>query len=51
MFFDDMRPIAGTATGTPPLDRIRGILFVIDLTNTPAGRSGRIWIKDAAIER
>jgi hypothetical protein len=51
VFFDDMRPIAGTATGAPPLDQIRGILFVVDLTNTPAGRSGRIWIKAPEIER
>ena len=47
--FDDLTPVGKTHTGTPPLDGIRAILFVVDATNTKPGDSGRLWIQKAAL--
>ncbi len=49
--FDDLRPVGDTHTVQPVLDGIRSILFVVDITNTKPGDSGRIWIRKAALER
>jgi hypothetical protein len=49
--FDELVPIAGTDTPTPPLDEVTQILFVVDTTNTKPGTSGRLWFKSAALEK
>jgi hypothetical protein len=41
----------GPTQGGPVLDRIRGILFAVDLTNTKPGASGRVWIASAALQQ
>jgi hypothetical protein len=49
IYFDDLTPVGTTASVTPPLDRVRGVLFVIDTTNTKPGSSGRLWITSTAL--
>ncbi len=49
--FDDLTPVGVTRTPAPPLANIRTILFVVDRTNARAGASGRLWIRNAALER
>jgi len=51
VYFDDLTPVGETHTATPPLDRIRTILFVVDATNTKMGDSARIWIRNVALEK
>lgn len=48
---DDFTPVGKTHTTKPIVDGIRSILFVVDATNTKMGDSGRIWLKQAALER
>jgi hypothetical protein len=49
--FDDFNPVGGTATVRPAYANVRGILFVVDTTNTKPGASGRIWIRSVTLER
>jgi hypothetical protein len=51
VFLDDLTPVGSTRSDRPPLDRVRAILFVIDLTNTRPGTAGQMWIRIAALER
>ena len=51
VFFDDMMPIGTTQTYRPPLPNVRSIVFAIDRTNTQAGTSGRIWLRNVRLER
>lgn len=51
VYFDDLTPVGVTQTWRPPLADVQGILFVIDLTNTRPGTSGRLWIKSAALQK
>jgi len=50
IFFDTMLPVGPTETVRPDPSRIRGVLFVVDATNTKPGDSGRVWIRRAALE-
>jgi hypothetical protein len=34
-----------------PLSEIDSLLFVVDTTNTPTGRSGTVWVDDLQLER
>jgi len=49
VFFDELTPIGETAMWKPPLDQVRSILFVIDLTHAKPGASGRVWISEPAL--
>jgi len=51
IFFDDMTPIGATQTFRPSLAAVRGIVFAVDRTNTAAGTSGRIWLRNVRLER
>ncbi len=48
---DDMTPVGVTRSEKPPLERIRALLFVVDLVNTKPGTSGQVWIKDLTLQR
>jgi hypothetical protein len=50
VYFDDLLPAGVTHTPKPPLDRIRSLLFAIDMTNTKPGASGRLWITRVALQ-
>jgi hypothetical protein len=50
VYFDEFTPVGLTETYSPPLTTIRSILFVVDTTNTKPGESGRIWIKNVALQ-
>ena len=52
--FDDFLPVGSTglARGTAPSkEAIRGLMFVVDTTNTRPGTSGRIWIRTPVLTR
>lgn len=51
VFFNDLMPVGATHTFTAPLANIRTLLFVVDLTNTKPGTSGRIWISKAVLAK
>ncbi len=51
VYLDDLTPIGDTRTFRPPLADAHSIVFVIDMTNTKPGASGRFWIKNAALQR
>ncbi|MFI5178890.1 MAG: CehA/McbA family metallohydrolase [Vicinamibacterales bacterium] len=48
--WSEMTPVGATERG-PALAEVRSILFAVDLTNTKAGASGRVWIKSAQLQR
>jgi hypothetical protein len=50
VFFDDFLPAGATHSLRPPLDRIRMLLFAVDLTNTKPGTSSRLWLKRVALQ-
>jgi hypothetical protein len=41
--FDEMTPL-GAATGSPVLEEVRDLLFVVDTLNTKQGASGQVWL-------
>jgi len=49
--FDDMTPVGVTPTPTAPLGDVITVLFVVDLTNSKPGTSGRVWFTDVRFER
>ncbi len=49
--FKDLVPSAGTDPGTPLLDQVSQILFVVDTTNTKPGTAGRFWISRAVFQK
>jgi hypothetical protein len=49
--FGALTPIGATHTVAPRWAGVRSIMFVIDTVNTKPGASGRVWIKQAALER
>ena len=49
--FDDMTPVGATRTPRPPPASVHSIVFVVELTNAKPGSSGRIWIREASLER
>ena len=49
--FDDLSPVGRTDTVKPELDRVRSLLFVVDPTHTKRETAGRIWIRQAALQR
>jgi hypothetical protein len=51
IFFDDMTPVGATQTFRPMVSAVRSIVFAVDRTNTAAGTSGRIWLKNVRLER
>jgi len=51
VLLDDMTPVGATRSQKPPLDRVRALLFVVDLVNTKPGTAGQIWIRDATLQR
>jgi hypothetical protein len=46
---DDMSYIGHPPAQSLTNDRIRGVLFVVETTNTKPGTSGRIWIRQAGL--
>jgi hypothetical protein len=51
VFFDDMTPVGTTQTYRPPLPKVQSIVFAVERTNTKAGTSGRLWLRDIRLER
>jgi hypothetical protein len=51
IFFDDMTPIGATQTFRPSVAAVRSIVFAVERTNTAAGTSGRIWLRNVRLER
>jgi hypothetical protein len=51
VFLDDFTPVGSTKTQIPLRSAVRAILFVVDPVNTKRGTSGRIWLRQAALER
>jgi hypothetical protein len=51
VYFDEFTPVGETQTWKPPLDKVRSILFVIDLTHAKPGTSGRVWISQPVLQR
>jgi hypothetical protein len=49
--FDDFRPIGVARSPLPALATVHSLAFVVDTTNTRAGTSGRLWIRDVRLER
>ena len=49
--FADLRPMPGTAAPAPDLTRVRGVLFVVDLTNNRPGDAGTIRLSGLRLER
>jgi hypothetical protein len=47
--FDDFVPVGATRVAKPARDAIRGVMFVVDTTNTRPGSSGRVWFRDVAL--
>jgi hypothetical protein len=45
----DLTPVGVTRQARPSADAIRNVMFVIDLTNTKPGTSGRIWVRNPAL--
>jgi hypothetical protein len=51
VFFDDMTPVGAARTIRPSLAEVQSIVFVVERTNTAAGTSGRIWLRNVRLER
>ena len=49
--FDDMTPVANVSPASPPRSDIITLLFVVELTNTKPGTSGRVWLSEVRFER
>jgi hypothetical protein len=49
--FDDLKPVGVTHAAVPAPDAIRSLMLVVDTTNTKPGTSGRIWIRQLALQR
>ena len=49
--FKDLVPSTSTDPGTPLLDRVSQILFVVDTTNSKPGSAGRFWIRSAVFQK
>lgn len=43
--FDEMLPF-GAATGQPPLEDVRDLLFVVDTVHAKQGSSGQVWLDE-----
>jgi hypothetical protein len=48
--FDDLRPV-DAASEKPPLPEVQSIMFVVDQTHTPLGRSGKVWLDNIRYAR
>ncbi len=51
VLLDDMTPVGATRSEKPPLDRVRAVLFVVDLTHTKPDTTGQVWIRDVTLQR
>ena len=51
VFFDDLTPAGATSTWKPALEDVRSVIFTIDTTNTKPGTSGRVWLRNVALQR
>jgi hypothetical protein len=51
IYFDDVSPVGTTQTVKPALDKVRSMMFVVDPVNTKRESSGRIWLKNVALQR
>jgi hypothetical protein len=51
VYFDDFTPIGDTRTYRPPLADVHSIVFAIDMTNTKPEASGRLWIRNVALQK
>lgn len=51
IYFDDFTPISDTRTYLPPLADVHSIVFAIDMTNTKPGVSGRLWLRNVALQK
>jgi hypothetical protein len=51
LHFDDLTPVGVTSTWRPVLPEIRSVIFTIDTTNAKPGSSGRVWIRNIALQR
>jgi hypothetical protein len=47
---DDVTPV-GAVPPSPPLSDIIGVMFVIDVTNSKPGTSGRVWFSGVRLQR
>lgn len=46
---DDFRPVGRSTPAVAPLADVRGLLFVVDQTNTRPGTSGHFWLRDVGL--
>ena len=52
VYFDDLAPALGQPGSDKPSPAdARSVLFVVDITNTKPGTSGRVWITNPALQR
>jgi hypothetical protein len=49
--FNDLAASTGVDAPSPALDKITQILFVVDTTNTKPGGSGRVFMKQAELQK
>lgn len=47
----DFKPVGTTHVALPDPAMIRGLMFVVDTTNTKPGTAGRIWFRKVALEK
>ena len=51
VYFEELSPVGATETYRAKLEQVRSVLFVVDPVNTKRESSGRIWIRQAALQR
>jgi len=51
VYFDDCMPVGTTHTPRAPQRSITSVMFVVDTTNSKPGASGRLWIRQAALQK
>jgi hypothetical protein len=51
IYFDDMSRVGATKTPSPSPGLVRSLMFVVDPINTRRESSGRIWIKNVALQQ
>ena len=51
VFVDELTPMGMTAQRRPDVTKVQALLWVIELTNTPLGSSGQVWIDNVKYGR
>jgi hypothetical protein len=49
--FDQMTPVGETQSPRPALDAVRDVMLVVDSVHTRPGSTGRVWVKNIALQR